>query len=261
MPSVPVEVYVGGKPATLTYRGRSGCCSGLDQIGFVVPSGVVGCNVPLAVKIGNVVSNYPSIAISATGGVCTDPTGLSPVDLTRLQTTGSVSLGSLTLTRTNISIPLPAPLPSASNTSDIGAGLFEKFTYAQYSVFQNPTNFSVPGACTVFDYTGTTATYIDSAQPTGLDAGTALTVTGPNGTASLIKGSTTGLQYSKTLGNVTTGLRGGTPLFLDKGTYTVTGPGGPGVGAFSATINLPRPASLDQPGRGHHRHPQLRARP
>ena len=39
MPSVPVEVYVGGKRADVTYRGRSGCCAGIDQIVFTVPAG------------------------------------------------------------------------------------------------------------------------------------------------------------------------------------------------------------------------------
>jgi uncharacterized protein (TIGR03437 family) len=241
MTLLPVQVYVGGLPASLTYRGRSGCCSGLDQIAFVVPSGILGCNVPVEVKIGSVVSNFPSIAVAATGNICADANSLSPADQTRLSGIGSVSIGSLTLTRTNISLPLPPPLPSVSNTSDIGAGLFEKFTYAQYQVFQNPTNYTLPGTCTVYDYTGTTATYIDPTQPTVLDAGTSLTVNGPNGMASLIKGSTTGLQYSKTLGNVTTGLPVSTPLYLDKGNYTVTGAGGPGVGAFSATIALPDP--------------------
>jgi len=57
----------------------------------------------------------------------------------------------------------------------------------------------------------------------------------------LLKSSATGLQYSRTLGNMTTGLPGGTPLYLNKGTYTVTGPGGGGVGAFSASIALPDP--------------------
>jgi len=239
MPSIPVQVYVGGLPASLTYRGRSGCCSGLDQIAFVVPAGILGCNLPVEVQIGNVISNFPSIAVAATGNVCSDPNSLSPADQTRLSGIGSVSVGSITLTRTNISLPLPPPLPTVSNTSDIGAGLFEKFTYAQYQVFSNPTNYTLPGTCTVFDYTGTTATYIDPTQPTVIDAGTSLAVTGPDGAATLIKGSTTGLQYSKTLGNVTTGLASTTPLYLDTGAYTVSGTGGPGVGAFSAAIMLP----------------------
>jgi uncharacterized protein (TIGR03437 family) len=240
MPQTPVEVYVGGAPATLAYRGRSGCCSGLDQIAFVVPDKVEGCNVPVAVKIGTAVSNYTSIAVNSTGTACNDLTGLSSADQKRLAGVGNVSIGSLTLTRSNISIPVPI-LGTISNVSDIGAGLFEKFNYAQYSVFQNPTNFSIPGACTVFSYTGTTATYIDPQQPTILDAGDLLTVTGPNGVKTLVKGSATGLQYSRTLGNVTTGSSGGSPLYLDKGSYTIVGSGGPGVGAFSAAITLPDP--------------------
>ncbi len=64
-------------------------------------------------------------------------------------------------------------------------------------------------------------------------------MTGPNGPASLDqRPRLRALQYSKTTGNVTTGLPGGTPLFLGKGSYTVTGSGGAGVGAFSAAIAL-----------------------
>ena len=48
-----------------------------------------------------------------------------------------VSIGSLTLTRSNISLPVPI-LGTLRNVSDIGAALFKKFNYAQYSVFQNP---------------------------------------------------------------------------------------------------------------------------
>ena len=240
MPSVPLQVYVGGTLAKIAYTGRSGCCSGLDQIVFVVPNTVQGCAVPVAVKIGTEVSNYTSIAITSTGTVCTDPSGLSAADQLRLSGTGSVALGSLTLTRSNITLPVPI-LGNVLNTSDIGAGLFEKFNYAQYSLFQNPTDFNIPGACTVFSYTGTTPTYNDPQQPTVLDAGDMLTVTGPNGVKTLVKGSATGLQYSRTLGSVTTGIPGGTPVYLDKGSYTVTGPGGPGVGAFSAAITLPDP--------------------
>lgn len=243
----PVEVSVGGKPAALTYRGRSGCCAGLDQIAFVVPEGVTGCNVPVSVKtmdgVGRnpISSNFPSIAVSADGSACTDQFGISSGDYKRLSAAGNVSIGSITLTRTNIELPLPPPLPSVTNTSDIGAGLFETFTFPQYALFQNPTNFSVPGACTVFTYKGTTATYVDPIQPALLDAGDMLTVTGPTGVKTLVKGSATGLQYSRTLGNVTTGLPSGTPLFLSQGPYTVSGTGGAGVGAFSASIVLPDP--------------------
>ena len=40
MSHVDVQVWVGDKQAEVTYRGRSGCCAGIDQIRFIVPSGL-----------------------------------------------------------------------------------------------------------------------------------------------------------------------------------------------------------------------------
>jgi uncharacterized protein (TIGR03437 family) len=40
--SLPVNVQIGGKPATVTYAGTSGGLPGLDQIDVVVPDGVTG---------------------------------------------------------------------------------------------------------------------------------------------------------------------------------------------------------------------------
>ena len=83
--SVPVEVFVGGKTAKLYYRGRSGCCSALDQIIFYVPAGAEGCHVPVVVKIGIVVSNTISMPITtASNRVCSDAGGFSASDLENL---------------------------------------------------------------------------------------------------------------------------------------------------------------------------------
>jgi uncharacterized protein (TIGR03437 family) len=71
--SPDVHVWVDGKDATLLYGGRSGCCAGVDQINFIVPEGVEGCYLPVAVQIGNIVSNYVSMSISASGGTCSAP--------------------------------------------------------------------------------------------------------------------------------------------------------------------------------------------
>ena len=74
---IPVnfELYVGGKLATVDYKGRSGCCAGIDQIVFQVPNGVDGCYVPVVAKIGNSVSNFTTMSVSASGGPCSDPGG------------------------------------------------------------------------------------------------------------------------------------------------------------------------------------------
>src|SRR5690606_32848671 len=42
-----VQVLVGGQQAEVLYAGRSGCCSGVDQIRFVVPQNLSGCYVPV----------------------------------------------------------------------------------------------------------------------------------------------------------------------------------------------------------------------
>lgn len=58
--------YVGTEAATAIYRGRAGF-TGEDQINFVVPAGVTGCYVPVAVKIGKIVSNFVTMPIAAAG--------------------------------------------------------------------------------------------------------------------------------------------------------------------------------------------------
>jgi len=68
LPRLTPTVYVGGVEVEPTYYGRSPCCSRLDQIQFRVPSNVTGSNVPVAVQIGNVVSNFTSVAIASEGG-------------------------------------------------------------------------------------------------------------------------------------------------------------------------------------------------
>src|SRR5271166_6372820 len=65
-----VEVFVGGKSATVSYSGRSPCCSGTDQIVFTVPlNAPAGCWVPVQVRTaGTILSNSTTMAISAAAG-------------------------------------------------------------------------------------------------------------------------------------------------------------------------------------------------
>lgn len=81
-PNFPgVEVFVGTQAANVIYAGRSGCCVGLDQISFEVPAGVAGCYVPVAVSSGGAVSNFVSIAVSGSGGPCSDTAPTVPVSI------------------------------------------------------------------------------------------------------------------------------------------------------------------------------------
>ncbi|MFN0169227.1 MAG: hypothetical protein ACKV22_22615, partial [Bryobacteraceae bacterium] len=74
--NINLQVLVGGKPATIRYKGRSGCCPGVDQIVFEVPSGINGCYVPLVVQVDSAVSNFTNLSVAGPdGGDCTDLSG------------------------------------------------------------------------------------------------------------------------------------------------------------------------------------------
>jgi hypothetical protein len=68
-----------------------------------------------------------------------------------------------------------------------------------------------------------------------LDAGPSIAVSGPAGSRSLtpLQGAGVG-TYSGMLGPGTAG------NYLDQGAYTITGPGGANVGAFTAKLNVPQ---------------------
>jgi uncharacterized protein (TIGR03437 family) len=225
-------VYVGGVSATIVGAARTPGDPGLDQIAFKVPAGVSGCDVPVVIQTGNIISNYVSMAIG-TGGVCSNPTGtgLTPTQLTALEQKGSIAIGGVSLSRSAIQIAIAGF--SESSTTDIGGATFSRYTTQQYNTSIGGFTVSTFGACSVYYISGSlssTSTPTDPIVPTALDAGQPITVTGPNGAKTLSESSTG--TYSATLGS-------GASLYLSPGTYTVAGPGGKDVGAFSTSITLP----------------------
>ncbi|MDQ6704394.1 MAG: hypothetical protein M3Z85_00365, partial [Acidobacteriota bacterium] len=247
--NIPVEVYVGGQLAKIAYRGRSGCCAGLDQIAFQVPAGVLGCRVPLAVKIGDVVGNFVTMPIAATGRTCSDPAGLSTGDLQTLSQQGTVAYGSINLTRSSSLFTFPPPLGNGqpiTNVSELASATFEKFDFSQVSVSGSSPLFGISnfGACSVFTFassSGGTPVVTGDFKVIGLDAGPALTLTGPNGVKQVAKTAGDPGSYSATLSGGTPGQPNTAPPYLIKGSYQFSGPGGADVGAFTATLNLSDP--------------------
>lgn len=234
MTNVPLEVWVGSQKVTPTYRGRSGCCAGLDQIVFVVPTGVTGCRVPVALKIGSIVSNFVSMPVAANGGACSDPVSNVPAfDFTKLQQQGTVSMGYLNLSRTTSSSTLPV-IGTTTTTTDTGSATFEKWNYSTFNALQNPLGISTFGACSVYSFRGSSGAIVDPLKPTPLNAGAQITVTGTNGTKQLPQQATDVGSYYATLGS---NQQGG-QLYLDPGDYTMTGPGGADVGAFSSPLSV-----------------------
>jgi uncharacterized protein (TIGR03437 family) len=238
MPNLPLSVYVGTQAATVSYRGRA-AFTGEDQINFVIPSGITGCYVPVAVEIGNIVSNFVTMPIAPAGQSCPDPTpapvpplGLGPPGIP--PPTGDIIL----VSETNIT--------TATVTTELAVAFFgtpqtNEFPYVP-PLYSNP--FALPpGTCV-----GNTGfpPFIDVlAEP--LPAGT-MTLSGPNGTVQVPPLGPNSGSYSTQIG----GGSGASaePLFLSAGSYTVSGVGGafvapalpgPGVGPFSQNITVPTP--------------------
>ena len=98
-PSFPnvadVQVWIGNQAAQMIYAGRSGCCAALDQVAFVVPQNIAGCNVPVVITAAGKSSATTSLSISASGGECVDVGPAFPTSLLQSTTGGTPIRGAL----------------------------------------------------------------------------------------------------------------------------------------------------------------------
>jgi uncharacterized protein (TIGR03437 family) len=234
VPLTPVEVWVGGVPATVTYSGRSPCCSGLDQIDFVVPSNApLGCWVPLQVRTSKAtVSNGGSMAIAANGGACSEPDN----PLTSAIVQGG-SVGELWLTRTAVHQDV-----GVTNPIDITGDTLQYLARKQPGgPFVSPPLLAAPppGTCQVYAGTGdywSTGKLADSTAFTPLDPGTQFQVKGQGGSQSVNLaggGAALGSQLPVwSLANT---------LYLSPGDFTVSGGGGADVAAVNISLSMGAP--------------------
>jgi uncharacterized protein (TIGR03437 family) len=238
--STDVQVLVGGKPANVTYKGRSGCCAGIDQVIFEVPQGVESCYAPVVVTVAGKTSNFGTMSISGSGGACSQR-------LSSASSGGELSSGSIILGRTKANISVSGQ--SITSETDSAFGAFFRYTAAQLSATQQIDGIesTTIGSCYVatYQFSEEEPTFVDPVQPRPLNAGT-INVTGPKGTKQL---NYQNGAYFAQLGGGTSipglpnipGLPTSEPLFLDPGSYTINnGSGGPEVGAFQVTLNIPQ---------------------
>jgi uncharacterized protein (TIGR03437 family) len=226
MTSVPLEVYIGGKPATVLYRGRNPCCVSEDQINVQIPQGVFGCAVSVTMKIGDLVSNTTTIPIAAAGRICT-PTNsaFSESDVARLLGKPSLNIGTIHLLRTVVGSPSANPILRDS----VQAGFASEAA---------PVSLVLDTYADIPSY-GSCITLIASVPLSGFleqfrDAGDSIGESGPNGNLALAKQVySNGPLYSTP---------STTTPYLDPGPYTITGTGGPDIGSFR--LNLSMPAAL-----------------
>jgi uncharacterized protein (TIGR03437 family) len=256
------QVLVGATPAQVLYRGRSGCCVGIDQVRFVVPAGITGCYVPITVIVEGVASNFTTMAISETAGACSDPaTGISGAVLSQAQTSGRLRIGSVDGSRARLQFSVPGGVIGQSFTSvtdSVGAS-FEEFTLAQLERFSGLLNANTVGACTVYQFRNSDGTEPgDPIAGRALNAGN-LSLSGPEGTRPIARDTdgfyyellSSGFSFLRSLVSSkeppTKGQLPGSTGYYQTGVHTVTGSGGADVGAFTTTFEVGPPLTWTNP--------------
>jgi uncharacterized protein (TIGR03437 family) len=94
IPNLPIQVFIAGQQAQVNYAGRSGCCTGLDEVEIVVTAGIVGCAVPPYVVVGGVTSNFVTVSIAQSGSACDNPNALTASELANAKANGGLRIGS-----------------------------------------------------------------------------------------------------------------------------------------------------------------------
>jgi uncharacterized protein (TIGR03437 family) len=224
--NIPMQVYMGGVAASISYRGRSQF-PGVDQVQVTVPNGVpTGCFVSVVAVSGSVVSNAVTIPIAASpGGTCSDPNlGISSSTSQTLSGKSTVNFGYLALLQ---STSPGVGASSAPVTSNSAIALLESVTGLSFGSSSGAV--SSIGSCIV---NAATAGSVSIPTVNGLDAG-AITVNGAGGVQTL---STIPSVPGIYAANLPAGY-----LPSAGGSFTFTGTGGANVGKFSSTLNFPSP--------------------
>ncbi len=238
---VDVEVWVGGRSATILYAGRSPQFPGIDQVNFMVPADVTGCYVPVRVVVDGMVSNDVTIAVAEQGGPCADSQTFLPGELEAMVAAGGGSFGHVELARFRGALNTPlGPMPAAV---DQLMGTFRTFTLNQLATMRPRRDGIAPiGSCLVTRLRAEGG--FDPVGGTSLSAGPQLTLSGPNGEKAI---PADGDFYEQQIG-------GGfgdeaQPEFIDPGEYVLRGgadsPGS--IGSFEVSLNVPQaPQWLNQ---------------
>ncbi len=143
IPNLDLQVFVGTQQAQVMYAGRSGCCTGLDQIEIAVPAGVSGCAVPVYIVDGGVVSNFITMSIAPSGATCSNPGGYDPSILQTAQKNGSLRVGSLSLSR------IHAYTAKIDYQGDAAAAYFGKIPLADLN---QPVQIPAANTCEVINF-------------------------------------------------------------------------------------------------------------
>jgi hypothetical protein len=233
--NIPVTVTIGGKPAQVFYRGRT-IFPGLDQINVQVPvldPGRYGCAVPVVIITDGVPANATTIPVAESGSNCSTGSvsggpvsGATQQEIDAWTAAGSFTSGNIRLTRTTL-LSVADSLPGTTGgttiiNSDAFAASFDRISGMDLGRYlAGEGTAPALGSCLVHDNTPFAAlTYA------ALDAGPSITASGPAGA---LVAARNGLAYQAQVSG----------QWVNTGQYNVSGPGGPGVGAFTGGLEVP----------------------
>ena len=241
-----LELFVGGKPAEEVRTSRAACCKGVEQMAFRVPAdSPLGCFVPVQARTRDGrPSNVIPMAVHAPGQACRDE-----VDWFRESVEHATRAGFVALARVSMAIKL-APRVGSQFQFDYGIGSFGR----QESGQRQFPGLPPANTCTVFaarlnlrqimGQARAPAEWTSIPQKTPgnrrMDAGGAITVSGPAGQRALPRDARQHDYYSAIVGGRAPFSREAPkPMYLSRGSYTVSAPGGADIGAFSVKLDVP----------------------
>jgi hypothetical protein len=188
-------------------------------INVQVPLGVTGCHVSVVVRSGDIVSNFATIPIAASGRTCSEPlVGLTAGQIQTLLSRSVINRGVISF--------------SGDDSGSIVDVTFSRFTNVQYALRQPLGGVSF-GNCVVFNFTNQNMAVpnLPALRPVLLNAGPSISFT----TTSETGVGNASLPFQDG-GYSISGLPG---VKSFRGTYTFAGSGGPDIGAFSTFVTLP----------------------
>lgn len=216
--NTPLQIYIGGVPATIYYQGSAGY-PGVNQIDVAIPvSSVIGCYVPLAAVTGAAISNVVMLPIHPGGGTCVEPSqGTQLTGAQILQNTQDTLKGGI----------LNLGFTSGPNGASVNAdAAFEKIS-GLLAAATGRAGVISPGGCAVGPLVAGGQLTI-----TGLDPGS-VTLTGPAGLALTLPSQGIKGAYGANLAASAIPSSGGTFIFK--------GSGGADVGPFTSTLTFTNP--------------------